>query len=171
MSAFDGPLLAAAALLVVAGVAKIVRPASTIGALRSVSAPATALSVRIVGVAESTLGATALIIGGVVVDVSIAAAYAAFLTFVLIARRRGGAVASCGCFGREDTPPTGAHVIVTTLVAAVATVAAATGGHDGLVALPYGIDALAVVAFAALTAWLGWLVLAVLPRLHVVTDH
>lgn len=171
MSAFDGPLLAAALLLVVAGVAKIVRPESTVGALHSVSAPASTWSVRILGAGEIALGAAALIIGGVVVDTLVAVAYAAFLTFVLVARRHGGAVASCGCFGREDTPPTGAHVIVTTLAVGVAMMAAATGGHDGLSSLPLQLESAEVIAFAALTAWLGWLALAVMPRLHVVSDH
>src|SRR4051794_5899759 len=105
MSAFDGPLLAAAALLVLAGVAKIVRPDATVGALRSVGAPASVLAVRALGAWEATLGTAALIVGGVVVDVLVGAAYAAFLAFVVSARWRGGAVTSCGCFGRDDTPP------------------------------------------------------------------
>ena len=43
----------------------------------------------------------------------VAASYAAFTAFVLLARSRGGVLASCGCFGRADTPPTTTHVVVT----------------------------------------------------------
>ncbi len=42
----------------------------------------------------------------------VAAAYAGFAVFVLVALRRGWALSSCGCFGRPDTPPTPAHAVL-----------------------------------------------------------
>ena len=39
--------------------------------------------------------------------------YLAFTAFVITARLKGGVLASCGCFGKADTPPTWLHAAVT----------------------------------------------------------
>ncbi|MCW2679056.1 MAG: hypothetical protein JWM62_457, partial [Frankiales bacterium] len=96
----------------------------------------------------------------------IALSYAAFSGFVLLALRRGGVLASCGCFGKADTPPTATHVAVTAGLAAVAAVVAVRPVGplpDLLAAQPgHGVPLLVTSAAVAVTAYL---VLALLPLL------
>ncbi len=120
MDALAGPYLASALLLVVAGAAKVLDPLPLVRALRSARLPAPVAGVRLLAVAEAALGLAAVLLGGRVTAVLVAASYAAFTGFVLLARRRGGVLASCGCFGRADTPATTGHVVVTGALALVA---------------------------------------------------
>lgn len=120
MDALAGPYLASALLLVVAGVAKLRDPLPLVRALRSARLPAPVAGVRLAAAAEVVLGLTAVLRGGRVPAVLVAASYAVFTGFVLLARRRGGVLASCGCFGRADTPPTTVHVVVTGALALLA---------------------------------------------------
>ena len=163
-----GPFLAAAALLVLAGVPKVVDPSSLVRALRSVGLPASAALVRLLAVGEVAVGTAALVVPGRVTGVLVLLAYVAFSAFVALALRRGGVLASCGCFGRPDTPPTVSHLLVTALLAASGAVVAATsavtttspwwsqaGRQPGLAAT--------LVGLAALVAALSYLVIAVLP--------
>ena len=48
----------------------------------------------------------------------VAGSFAGFAVVVAFARHRGGAIASCGCFGTPDTPATLVHVAVNTGLAA-----------------------------------------------------
>jgi hypothetical protein len=166
LPALAGPVVAAAALLVVAGAPKVARPADAVGALRSVGARVPAGAVRVLGAAETAVGALALIAGGRVAAALVAASYAGFTAFVVAALRAGGAVSSCGCVGREDTPPTPAHVVVTATLAVICGVAA-IGSPDGVPAMVGDAPgtAVVVVGLAALIGWLCWLALAELPRL------
>ena len=109
MDALAGPYLASALLLVVAGAAKVRDPLPLVRALRSARLPAPVSGVRLLAAAEAVLGTTALLLGGRLTAALVAASYAAFTGFVLLVRRRGGVLASCGCFGRADTPPTTGH--------------------------------------------------------------
>jgi hypothetical protein len=163
------PTLAAAALLVVAGAPKVLRPLDTWRALRSVGVPAPVIAVRIGGLVEVAVGVLAILQGGLVADALVAASYVGFTGFVIVALRKGGVVASCGCVGRPDTPPTIAHVAVTALFAAAAGVAAG-GGPSGVMTWHDTSTATAasVVGFAILLAWLAWLALAELPRLRAI---
>lgn len=124
VDALAGPFLAAAVLLVAAGGAKLADPMPLVRALRSARLPAPALGVRAVAGAEVLLGLTALLSGSRPAAAGVALSYAAFTGFVLLARARGGVLASCGCFGRTDTPPTGTHVVTTAVLAGVAAVVA-----------------------------------------------
>jgi hypothetical protein len=161
------PTLAAAALLVAAGAPKVVRPHDTRRALASVGLPIPAIGVRLGGLAEVAIGAVAILQGGRIVDALVAASYLAFSGFVVVALRKGGVVASCGCVGKPDTPPTASHVVVTALFALAAGLAAA-GGPTGLLAWPSTSVAkqASVLGFAVLLTGLAWLALAELPRLR-----
>lgn len=164
MDALAGPFLAAAVLLVAAGGAKLADPLPLVRALRSARLPAPASAVRAVAGAEVGLGLTALLTGARAAAVGVALSYAAFTGFVLLARRRGGVLASCGCFGKADTPPTTTHVVVTAALAAVAgAVAVRPLGPvpDLLAGSPLG--GLALLLATAAVAATGYLVLAVLP--------
>jgi uncharacterized protein YjeT (DUF2065 family) len=164
---FAAPELAAAGLLVIAGLPKLVRPADTRRALRSVGWPVPDPVVRLGGMAEAVIGAVAIAVGGRVASALVAVSYVAFSAFVVLALRRGGAVSSCGCIGRPDTPPTRTHVVVTLLLATAAALTAIHGssGVRELTAIAPG-HAVALAGYTALTGWLVWLVLADLPRLR-----
>jgi hypothetical protein len=166
--ALTGPVLLAAALLVAAGAPKVARPATATGALRSVGIRVPSLAVRGLGAGEAAVGALAIVAGGRLATALVAASYAGFTAFVAVALRTGGAVASCGCVGRADTPPTRAHLIVTGALALLTAAAAATGQAAGLVdLLPAAPGETAVtVALAGVGCWLAWLALAELPRLR-----
>ena len=94
--------------------------------------------------------------------VPVAAAYLLFSAFVALARHRGGVLGSCGCFGRPDTPATGAHLVLTAALAATAAAVALSPpatGWSGQARAPTAL----LLGFAGLLAALAYLVLAVLP--------
>jgi hypothetical protein len=112
VSFFTAVLALASALLVYAGAVKAVESTAP---WRS----------RLLGACEVVLGAAALVLGGRVMAVAVAAAYAAFAGYVVLALRRGAA--SCGCFGAEETtPPSRRHVAIDGALAAGAAAAAVT---------------------------------------------
>ena len=154
----QGLVHAAAGLLVLAGGQKVVDPQPLVRALRSVGARRLGAGlVRVVALVEVGVGAAALVVGSRAAGLAIATSYAGFTVFVLVARRRGGVLASCGCFGKADLPPTRTHAVLTASVAA-----AATTGAPG--ALPLGAAALVTTTAVAVCAYL---VLAVLPSVQV----
>jgi hypothetical protein len=159
-----GPFLAAAGLLLAAGVPKLRDPSSLVRALRSVGLPASDLLVRVLAAAEVAVGAMALVVPGRASGVLVALAYAGFSGFVVLALARGGVLASCGCFGRADTPPTRSHLLVTAALAASGLLVAWSPPAP-VWALGRGDLALTatLVAFAGLVAALAYLVIAVLP--------
>jgi hypothetical protein len=124
MPTLTGPALTAALLLVFAGATKAVDPAMTAGALRALGLPSSKILVRLGAAAELLLGLLAVIAGGVAVWWLVAASYLAFAAFVVAALRAGTMLGSCGCFGREDTPPHPLHVVIDVALAATAAAAA-----------------------------------------------
>jgi hypothetical protein len=116
-------------LLVLAGIAKAFRPADTARALvlllseERAWAPSTTLirrGVRLGAIAEAMLGVTALVLPRPVPAFLVATSYTLFVLVVLSARRSGGALATCGCFGRPDTPATRLHVFLNLIFAVAA---------------------------------------------------
>jgi hypothetical protein len=158
MDVVAAPYLAAALLLVVAGVAKALDPLSLVRALRAagltVRAPLLMRFVRVAAVFEAAVGAAAIVAPSRTTALAVAASYAGFTLFVLQALRTGSPLASCGCFGKVDTPPTRLHAIVTGVLAMLALVAAGRPGVE------LGLGLLVVTA---VLAYLTYLVLAVLP--------
>ena len=165
MTVLAGPFAIAAALLLLGGVLKAARPHDTATALRGVGLPVSPLLVRIGGIAEAAIGAAALITGGTISAVLVALSYAAFLTFVGVALHRHIPVATCGCFGKADTPPTRVHLAVN-LVAVVAAVTVAVDPGVGIVdtlrAQP--LAGLPYVLLVTLGVALVYLALTNLPR-------
>lgn len=158
MEAATAPYLAAALLLVAAGVAKTLDPLSLVRALRAaglrVRGPLLARWVRGFAAVEAALGVVALVRPSPPVAAAVAISYAGFTAFVLQALRSGSPLASCGCFGKTDTPPTPGHAAVTGALAVAAALIAI-----GPVA-PLDV-ALAVVSLVL--AYLTYVLLAVLP--------
>lgn len=124
MSIAVGPFFIAALLLVGGGVAKVVDPVDTVGALRGAGVRASSPMVRIGAMAEVAVGCFALAVGSRTAAVLVGLSYLAFTVFVARAIVKELPIASCGCFGREDTPPSVVHLGVNLCaVAAAAAVA------------------------------------------------
>jgi hypothetical protein len=160
------PFLAAAAVVVLAGAAKAVHPADTARALRQLRWPASPLLVRCLGAFEVALGCFAAVTGNRLAAGLLALSYLTFAAFVATALRRGGAVSSCGCFGRPDTPPTVSHLLVVLAGAAVSAAVAVRPGA-GLTAVS-GARGVLVVLLAGIATWLAVLSMTLLPRLRAV---
>jgi hypothetical protein len=166
-----GPYLAACALLVVAGGAKAWRPHDTaraLGAVVAVGLPALVVTVRIGALVEAVIGGVGLILPRQLPALAVAASYTTFAVFVLVARVRGGALASCGCFGTPDTPATSLHVVVDVILAvsAVTVALADQGGTLAAVLAGQPDRGIPLVVVSALGAWLTYLTLSVLARLQ-----
>jgi hypothetical protein len=165
-----GPYLVACGLLVVAGVAKAVRPADTtraLGAALGRRAPAAGI-VRGAAAAEAALGVAALVWPVPLLAALVGASYVTFAVVVAVVRRRGGALASCGCFGTPDTPATGLHVVIDLALAASAGSVAAAGhsGTLGPLLATQPLRGVPLVAVSALAGWLTFMALTLLPRLQ-----
>lgn len=132
-----GLYFASCALLVVAGAAKVLKPADTArGLAASLSQPAGAgrirrlsLAVRVGSFVETALGLAALVYLSVGLAVAVAVSYGCFCAFVIWARHRGGPLSTCGCFGTPDTPPTGLHLVLDGALALSAVWVAADGAR------------------------------------------
>jgi hypothetical protein len=105
-----GPFAIAAVLLVVAGALKVVHPDDTALALRGVGLPANRAVVRLGGLVEGALGLMALVTVGALIAAMVAASYALFCGFVGIALVKHAPIATCGCFGKVDAPPSLVHL-------------------------------------------------------------
>jgi len=114
------PAIAVALLLGAAGAAKVVDPTMTVGALRAMRLPSAPSAVRLGAGVELLIAIAALTVSGPWPYLLAALSLLAFAAFVLAALRRGTMVGSCGCFGREDTPPHRIHVALDLGLAGVA---------------------------------------------------
>src|SRR5439155_2745375 len=160
-----GPYVVAAVVLAIGGALKVSAPETTARALAGVGLRIPVALVAAGGGVEVGVGVGALAVGTRPFAVLVAVSYAAFAAFVAVALVRGVPISSCGCFGREDTPPTGVHVAVDVGLAAVAT--AVAGGRGGTLAGVVRAQPLAGVPFLVLTAacvYLVYIALTVLPR-------
>jgi hypothetical protein len=164
MGAWTAPLLIASALLAVGGAPKVLDPANTLGALRSVGVRVPPMTVQLLGAVEAALGIATLVTGARPLAALVAVSYAGFTGFLVVALRRGGAVSSCGCVGRADTPPTHSHLAVTAVLA-LTSLCAAVSGADGLSTIGWSMQSVTALGFAALGGWLVWLVFTALPHL------
>ncbi len=158
--AVTGLAFAAGLLLAVGAATKLAAPDSLRLALRGVGLPGGRALVRAASLAELAVAGWALALGARPAWAAVAASYLAFTGFVLLVRRRGGALAGCGCFGGAQTPATRLHAAVTLGYAVTATVAAfgpraaALTGATAAQVLPVGTAALVVagLSYVALTA-------------------
>jgi uncharacterized membrane protein YphA (DoxX/SURF4 family) len=165
VSPLAGPFLAAVALLGAAGALKVVRPDTTAKALRELGLPASPTAVRVGALLELIVAAGALVGGGRLFAALVAASYAGFAAFVLAALRKGTPLSTCGCFGTADTPPTAIHLVLNIAAAGVAAAVAVTGADittlEGSLLLR-----VAFLGSTAVTVWLAYVALAVLPKLQ-----
>ncbi len=166
-----GIYLIACALLVGAGVAKAVRPAGTARALAELMPMRFATmvaAVRFGAVLEALVGLVALVVPRSAPAALVALSFTFFGGVVLYARTRGGALASCGCFGTLDTPATGLHVVIDIALAVSAVVVAVSGtsGTLGSVLSHQPLHGLPLIGASGVGTWLCVLAMSVLGELQ-----
>lgn len=165
MAALTGPALVVAALLALAGAQKLLDPTMTVGALRALGLPASASLVRVGSAAELALGVAAIAVGGPVLWWAVALSFVLFAAFVGAALRGGTMIGSCGCFGREETPPHPSHVVLNLALAALAAGAAVRAPAAPLDALTdHPASAVPVVMLAGVALVLLHAAFVQLPR-------
>lgn len=113
------PFLAAAGLLVVTGAAKLRAPGGVAAALAGARLPSSRGLARALGAAELGVGAAALVAPRALAA-PVALLYLAFAAFIVRALTSGLPVASCGCLGERETPPSAVHAVLDALAAAAA---------------------------------------------------
>lgn len=165
VNAAAGPFTIAALLLAAGGIAKAVAPADTANALRVVRLAASPLFVRVGGAIEAIIGGFAIATADRIAALLVALSFMAFAGFVELALRRGAPIATCGCFGKADTPPSRVHVFVN-LAGAIAALVVAIDPGDGIVDV-VDRQPLAGVPYVMLVlvgTYVAFLALTLLPR-------
>lgn len=166
-----GGYLVACGLLIVAGSAKAFRPQNTATALAGVlpvhSVSTVRRALRVFAIAEAALGASAALAPYPILAGAVGASYVAFAAFVLYVRRRGGVLATCGCFSTPDTPPTKLHVAINLSLAACAGAVTASESQPLLPSLlqKQPLDGVPLLGAGAVCVWLVIMALVGLPRL------
>lgn len=161
---WTGAYLAAALLLVAAGLAKVRRPADTSIALRRAGLPVPEWAVRAGAAAEVAAGCWAFTSGRAAAGL-VALSYLGFAGFVALALRRGSPVSSCGCFGKADSPPTVSHVVLNLAAAATAAWGAFHAHPDVVSVLRHQpLAGVPLVLLMGAAAYLAYLVVAVMPK-------
>lgn len=167
VSPLTGPLMAAALLLGVAGVAKIVSPDPTRVALRTAGLPGTVWFVRMIAVGEVILGVVAVVVGGRAGAALLGLAYLGFAGFSMRVISTSRGKASCGCFGASDAPLGTLHVVINLAIvgaAAITVIHPMASLATVLSDTPLGGSVF--VAFVVLLAWLLHVALTGLPELQ-----
>jgi len=155
-------LAVAALVLMVAGGAKLRSPGDTARALRRAGLGVRPWMVRTGAALEMTIAVGALTARSTWWASAVALSYLGFAGFILVALVRQTPLATCGCFGEPDTPPTLTHLVVD-LALAVGATAAVLVGPEPLArivldqpaagtALLAGVVVVAGLCIAALTA-------------------
>lgn len=165
MAPLTAPALVAGSLLALAGAQKVLDPTMTVGALRALGLPSSPLLVRSGSVVELGLGVAAVAIGGAALWWGVALSYVLLAVFVVAALRRGTMIGSCGCFGREETPPHPTHVALNLGLAGLAAATAVTAPGALLeVIADQPAQGAAVVSLAAVSLFLLYAAYVDLPR-------
>lgn len=125
------PYLVACGLLLLAGVAKMLDPTMTVGALDRLGLRCAPTAVRVGGAAEALLAVAAALSGNGLLALLVGVSYGVFTAYVLVALGRHAPIGTCGCFGRPDTPPSLVHVVLD-LAAIVSATGVALGDGAGL---------------------------------------
>ena len=165
-----GIVAACAALLIVAGVLKLLSPHAAAAALAATNLPGAAtlarpLILRLFGLTEVGAGSAEIVVGG---RLTAAASGYLFLLLVvvasaLLARAPGQ---DCGCFGRSTEPVSGWHIGVAATAFGVEGAAWLRPPPSLLTTvLAQPVSSLPLLVAAALLAWLAHLTMTELPRL------
>ena len=140
-------------LLILTGVAKIRSPGEVRRALTALGFPSIPLVGGVVGVVEVVVGSTTLFWGPSLVAQGLL--FVVLGIWVLVALRREVPIASCGCLGKDDTPPTVAHIVLNAIAASVSLVAA---GGPAMRINP-GLEGVAQLTLLAVGVFVSYIVL------------
>ncbi len=148
-------------LLAASGVAKLIDPEPTTGAMRAARLPASRALTYTLGATEVVVGTLGLVAGTALFVAALL--YLAFSMFTFAAIRKRIPVQSCGCFGRDDTPPNALHLVYN-VVASLAIVAATMLDLDPVDwSLPAG-ELVIVRGYLVAGVYASYLLLARLPQ-------
>lgn len=162
-----GPFTAVVAVLAAGAVLKALKPADTARAISAFGLPASPLVVRLLCAVEAVIAVGALLLGNRTLAALVAFSYAGFAAFVVIALRRKLPLATCGCFGAVDSPPTPLHVILNLTAAAVAGAVALNDGWSPVTVIAdQPLAGLPFLVLTATAAYLMYLCLTLLPHLR-----
>lgn len=154
--------VAAALLLVVAGLQKVVSPRTLVRPIRDgLGVRVPTADVRAAAAFEVMLGVWVVLTLAPVACALAAASYLGFTGFVVRLRLRGGSVSDCGCFGKTPTPATAMHAVITG--AYTATLAAAAVVHPASLQHGGAADVLGGAVAALAVALTSYAAMAVLP--------
>jgi hypothetical protein len=173
-----GIFFVACGLLVLAGVAKAVRPDDTARALvqlmpgratRFLSFNLVRQAVRVGALIEVAIGAFGILFPRTATAALVAGSYALFVGIVAFAKKRGGSLSTCGCFGRPDTPATWLHLALNLVFVAAAVAVTLQPPH--LTALASLLEhqpwnGLPLVLAGGVGVWLAYLALSPLATLE-----
>ena len=151
-------------LLGVGGVAKVVDPDLTSGALRAARLPSSTFVVRLLGFGEVVAAVAALVFGAFAV-LPAALMYSAFTLFTWAAVRGNIPLQTCGCFGRDDTPPTWFHVGYNLMASLALLMVIQAAGSPIPWSAPVA-EVILYVTFAALGTYASLLLLTALPQVR-----
>ena len=164
--ALAAPFFAAAALLALAGAAKVRRPQPLGRALRTLGLPSASGVVRAFGTLEFGVGVLALVDPAPAAALALAVLYGVFTVFLLWAIVARVPLDSCGCLGERDTPPSVVHVTLDLAAAVVAILVSRTSlesaplflAHLSYLAVPFAVG-------LAAAGYLAYLSVALAPEL------
>lgn len=125
--ALVAPVASLAVILVVAGVAKLWRPRTAVTALRLAGGRGSDEAVRALGLFEIIVGVWWITSSAPLAAIAMAVLFSTFALFTVYVLAAEVPLSSCGCLGVEDAPPTKIHVIVNSLAASLAAMAAVVG--------------------------------------------
>lgn len=149
-------------LIAASGIAKLVDPQPTTVAMRSAGLPASALLTTLLAGGEVVSGSLGL--AGSAIAVWVAAfLYLSFAVFTFAAVRNRIPVQSCGCFGRDDTPPSWLHVGFNVSAAAALIYIGATGLNAVDWTLAFG-ELLLYATFVGAGSYAAYLLLFEVPK-------
>lgn len=165
MSALAPAFALIAALLVLAGVAKLRAPAAAAVVLFRLGLPSSTGLVRGVGLAEVALGTACLLAPGPLTAALLALAYACFAAVVAALARSASGAVPCGCFGEGSFTATRAHAAVDLLAAALAAAFAVAPGDGPLGWLSDPLAGSVALAAVGCSTWLCYVLFTAPPSI------
>src|SRR5919199_5453638 len=115
---------AAAGLLALAGVAKVMYPLASTPALRAAGLPSHKALVAAYGIVEVVVGVAALVVPSPLTLIALGLLYLAFAAIVARLAFINVEGVSCGCAGNRDLPPSYLHAALNLVAAAAAALSA-----------------------------------------------
>lgn len=153
------------ALLIVTGFAKLRRPGETSRALAMFGLPSELWVGWSLGGVEVTVGFAALVLAAQWAYLAQGLLYLGFAIWVLVAIRSDIPLSSCGCLGRDDTPPYWGHLALNLAGGTVTLLAVALGSTEGPL-IAFSLVGVTHAALIGIGVFLGWLVLDAGARLY-----